>query len=123
MPLPLFDRNDGNIAAAERRITKSELEQQAARSALTSTALEVLGTLSVAASQVRSLQDEVLPAAESAFEKIQSGYEEGRFDLLNVLDTQRTLFEARLELVNAKAEFEKAKVQVEALIGRQLSGL
>ena len=42
---------------------------------------------------------------------------------MNVLDTQRTLFEARRELVNARADYEKARVQVEALIGRELNGL
>ena len=79
--------------------------------------------LSVAASQMRSLEREVLPAAESAYEKTQKGYEEARFDLLNVFDAQRTLFEVRLDLVNSKADYEKAKSQVEALIGRPLSDL
>lgn len=123
MPLQIFDTNSGNIAAAERRIAKAENDEQAARGTLTSSLYEALGALQVAASQARALQNEILPAAESAFEKTQLSYDEGKFDLLNVLDTQRTLFEVRLDLVNARAEYHKAKVQVEALIGHQLEGL
>lgn len=123
VPLQVFNQNSGAITAAERRINKAEHEEQAARSALTDTIAEAYGSLTVAASQVRSLQSEILPAAESAADKTQSGYEEGRFDLISVLDAQRTLIEVRLELVNARAKFEKAKVQVETLIGRELSGL
>ena len=123
VPLQIFDTNSGNIAAAERRIAKAENDKEAARGTLTSSLYEVLGALKIAASQTRSLQNEVLPAAENAFEKTQFIYDEGKIDLLNVLDTQRTLFEVRLDLVNARAEYHKAKVQVEALIGRQLEGL
>ena len=85
--------------------------------------LNILDEAALQASQARALQNEILPAAESAFEKTQLSYDEGKFDLLNVLDTQRTLFEVRLDLVNARAEYHKAKVQVEALIGHQLEGL
>ncbi|MBO0236630.1 TolC family protein, partial [Vibrio parahaemolyticus] len=92
----------------------------AARTQLTGTLIGALGALSAADAQARQLEANVLPAAQSAFNRTRTGYEEGKFDLLNVPDTQRTLFEARRELVNARAEYEKARVQVEALIGRDL---
>ena len=123
MPLQVFDRNTGNIAAAERRIAKAEFEAGAARSEASSVLFEALGQLSVAATQVRSLEREVVPAAVRAFDATQIGYAEGKFDILNVLDTQRSVFDARLDLVNAQAEYEKAKVQIEALIGRSLTGI
>lgn len=123
LPLPLFDRNEGAIAAAEHRIARAEFDAQAARTQLTGTLIGALGALATADAQARIIEGQVLPAAESAFSRTRIGYEEGKFDLLNVLDTQRTLFEARRELVNARADYEKARVQVEALIGRELNGL
>jgi cobalt-zinc-cadmium efflux system outer membrane protein len=123
VPLPLFDRNEGNIAAAERRIARAEFDAQAARIQLTGTLVGALGELATADAQANAIEGQVLPAAQSAFDRTRTGYEEGKFDLLNVLDTQRTLFEARRELVNARAEYEKARVQVEALIGRDLNGV
>jgi cobalt-zinc-cadmium efflux system outer membrane protein len=122
LPLPLFDRNEGAIAAAQHRIAKAEFDAQASRTQLTTTLIGGLGALAAADAQARAIESQVLPAAQSAFTRTRTGYEEGKFDLLNVLDTQRTLFEARRELVNARADYEKARVQVEALIGRDLNG-
>jgi len=123
VPLQIFDRNLGAIAAAERRIAKAEHEERAARNQLVGALVEALGALKVAATLLAALEGEVLPAAQRAFERTQLGYSEGRFDILNVLEAQRSVFEARLDAVTARAEYEKARVQVEALIGRNLNGL
>ena len=72
---------------------------------------------------MRALETEVLPAARAAFDRVQIGYSEGRFDVLNVLEAQRAVFETRLDLVNARADYDKARVLVRSLIGRDLNGL
>jgi len=123
LPLPLFDRNEGAIAAAQHRIARAEFDAQAARAQMRGMLIGALGAVAAANAQANAIENQVLPAAQSAFDRTRTGYEEGKFDLLNVLDTQRTLFEARRELVNARADYEKARVQVEALIGRELNGL
>lgn len=123
LPLQIFDANQGNIAAAERRAAKAEFEAAAARNDLVGSLVEVLGELRVANAQVTAFETQVLPAAQSAFDRTRTGYDEGKFDFLGVLDTQRTLFESRLELVNARAEYEKARVKAEALIGRSLTDI
>ena len=123
MPIPLFDRNQGNIAAAERRIAKAENEQQAARNELYATLVEALGELNIAATELRALEKDVLPGAQRAYDKTKIGFDEGKFDILSVLDVQRTVFESRLEVLTARANYEKARVSVEALIGRDLNGL
>jgi cobalt-zinc-cadmium efflux system outer membrane protein len=123
MPIPLFDRNQGNIAAAERRIAKAENDHKAIRNDLYATLIEALGDLDVAATQLRALEKDVLPGAQRAYDKTKIGFDEGKFDILNVLDVQRTVFESRLEVLTARADYEKARVRVEALIGRDLNGL
>jgi outer membrane protein, heavy metal efflux system len=123
VPLQVFDRNSGAIAAAERRVAKAEHEAGAARTQLIASLVEALGALKVAATLVEALEKDVLPAAQTAFDRVQIGYNEGRFDILNLLEAQRSVFEARLELVTAQANYEKARVLVESLIGRDLKGL
>ena len=66
------------------------------------------------------LEKEILPSAKEVYDATSKGYLAGGFDLLNVLEAQRTVYATRLEIVNARAEFQKAKVQIEALIGRGL---
>ncbi len=121
--LPVFDRNRGNVEAAGRRIAQSEYQRQAARNALTSRFIAAYGLLQASEAKLRALQREVIPAAEKANEATDQGYREGKFDLLRVLDAQRSLIQARLDLVNTRAEFHKAKTRVEALVGRGLYGL
>jgi outer membrane protein, heavy metal efflux system len=123
LPLPVFDRNIGNIAAAGSRIAKAERDREAARNELLGGLTDALGALEVAAAQVAAFENDVLPPAQSAFERTKIGYAEGKFDILNVLDSQRSVFEARLDLLTARADYEKARVTLEALAGRDLGGL
>ena len=118
--LPVFDRNRGNVEAAGRRIVRSEHQRQAARIALTSRFIAAYGLLTASEAKLRGLQREVIPAAEKANRATEQGYSEGKFDILRVLDAQRSLIQARLDLVNTRAEFHKAKARVEALVGRGL---
>lgn len=69
VPLQIFDRNLGAIAAAERRIAKAEHEERAARNQLVGALVEALGALKVAATLLAALEGEVLPAAQRAFER------------------------------------------------------
>lgn len=121
IPLPLFDRNEGNIAAAESRLAKAHSDEQAQRDELLRTLIEALGELQVAATQLSALKRDVLPVAQTAFDRTKLGYDEGKFDVLNVLDAQRSVFDVRLDLLMARADYEKARVKVEALIGRDIN--
>lgn len=120
VPLPLFDRNQGNIAAAQTRLFKARRESLAARLDVNSQLLDAYGDLVVASQQLAALEKQVLPTAQEVYRDTNRGYLDGKFDLLSVLDAQRTLFSTRLEIINARAEFHKAKVKIEALIGRGL---
>lgn len=48
IPLPIFDRNDGNIAAAESRLAKAETDALAVRDELLRALIEAVGELEVA---------------------------------------------------------------------------
>lgn len=121
--LPFFDRNRGNIDAASARVSKSIYEKQAASIEIRTRFVEAYGSLRAAEAKLRALQDKVLPAARSAYEATASGYREGKFDLLNVLDAQRDYLQTQLDVVNTQAEFHKAKAVIEGLIGRDLYSL
>ena len=123
IPLQFFDTNNGNIVAAGERIAKAERGKESARNELIAALVEAIGELEIAATLIKAIENEVLPPAESAFERTKIGYEEGKFDILSVLDSQRAVFEARLDLLVARADYEKARVKLEAIVGRDLGGL
>jgi cobalt-zinc-cadmium efflux system outer membrane protein len=51
---------------------------------------------------------------------VEIGYTEGKFGFLDVIDAQRTLFDARSLLLDSAAEYALAKVDLERLIGLEL---
>ncbi len=120
VPLPLFDRNQGGILAARYKLAKAREEARAAEVKAGAGLGESYQALGFAYAEAKSLNDEVLPAAQTAFDAASEGYREGKFDYLELLDSQRTLFEAKGKYVKALSAYHKAKADVERLVGQPL---
>jgi cobalt-zinc-cadmium efflux system outer membrane protein len=67
------------------------------------------------------LAGDILPQALRAYDVIREGFAQGRFDLLDVLDAQRTLAEARGTYLEALTNFHALETDIERLTGRALS--
>lgn len=120
-PLSFFDRNQGNIAEAEYKVAKAREESRAARSKAASTLADAYQALASSYAESRSLQDDIVPSAQKVFEFTQEGFREGKFDFLELLDAQRTLFEARGSYVNSLSNYHKAVVDMERIIATPLA--
>lgn len=120
IPLPLFNRNKGRIQAAQHQEARAEEHRRSAELRLGTALATSYEALSSAYSEVTALRDTVLPGAQDVFEVVTEGYRLGRFDLLDVLDSQRTLFDVRHQYLRAAVDYHKAVVDVEHLIGTRL---
>lgn len=121
IPLPFFDRNQGNIKAAKYELNRVETQQEAAVAKTYQALNNAYNKLEATAHEVNQLHTQVLPGAKTAFEAAQTGYRQGKFDYLEVLDAQRTLFSTRTRYIQALAEYNRAVAEVERLIGTPLS--
>ncbi len=121
MPLPVFDRNQGNIQQAERRRSKAENEQQAAQVRIGTELNATYLSLDAIHAEVEAYRSTILPGAESAYQAVQKGYRLGKFALLDVLDTQRTFFNAKGQYLRALAAYHQGVADIERLIGGALS--
>ncbi len=121
LPLPLFDRNTGGIAAAQHAVMAAEQKERAARLMAATSFAEIHGRLEAARSEAIAIRDGLLPAAQKAFEAAQTGYREGKYGHLEVLDAQRTLNEARSRYLEVLADYHKATADLERLTGTPLS--
>ena len=117
MPLPLFDRNQGNLLEALRREDKSRDELAAADIHLKTAAIQTWGRLDSASEEARTLRDQVLPGAQSAYDAATRGFELGKFNFLDVLDAQRTLFQAKAQYLRARGEAHRAAAEIDRLLG------
>lgn len=118
IPLPLFDRNQGNVLAALRRADKARDELKAVENRLSTEVAEATARLSVAQSELTILRTDILPGALSAYEAASKGFELGKFSFLDVLDAQRTLFQAKTQYVRALAESHRSAADIDRIIGR-----
>jgi cobalt-zinc-cadmium efflux system outer membrane protein len=123
LPLPLFDRNQGNILQAHQRVDKAIDEQAATELRLRTELTQAYEALLAAQRETGILRDEIIPAARSAFEVTNKGYELGRFGFLEVLDAQRTLFQNQILYVRAMANYQRLVNEIERLIAAPIEGV
>jgi cobalt-zinc-cadmium efflux system outer membrane protein len=121
LPLPFFNRNQGAIREASNELQKAREERTAAEVNAIATLDEVYQTLLSSYTEVTILRDTILPGAESAFNASNEGYLEGKFSYLDVLDVQRSLFDADDTYINSLVVYHKALTSLERLIGEDLS--
>lgn len=117
MPLPLFDRNQGNVLAASRRADQARDRRNAVELDLRTRTRSALEQWATAANEVESFSQVILPAARTAVDSASRGFEMGKFAFLDVLDAQRTLIDARTRYLEALAAGSEARVAIERIYG------
>ena len=117
MPLPLFDRNRGNIQAAqaefraaEARLDGARLEEAADRSA-------ALARLNASVSRVGAT-DAGVTSAEEAYRLSRLGFEAGRISQLELRASRAALISARTAAVDARLARVRAEIDLARLQGR-----
>ena len=124
LPLPVFDRNQGNLLEALKLEDKARDELQAATVRLHSEVAQARERLSTIIAEVQSLKQDVLPGAKSAYDAATIGFENGKFNFLEVLDAQRTYFTAKSQYLKALGEAHRAAADIDRLLGASMvSGL
>ncbi|MHC4471216.1 MAG: TolC family protein, partial [Planctomycetota bacterium] len=123
LPLPVFDRSQGDIREARAEARSARERQRAAAARVQMELNTAYQDLAVAAGEAKTLETEVLPVAQTAFVASEEGFRQGKFGYLEVLDAQRTLFETKEQLVAALAAYHFAVADVERLIGQSLASI
>jgi outer membrane protein, heavy metal efflux system len=117
IPIPVFDQNQGNIISAEQSLEKTRAEREANRAALIVLAGRAYDSLQGALRELAILRDSTIPKSRQAADAIFEGYGQGRFSLLEVLDAQASVSQARLREQEAQQNFHIAVATIEGLVG------
>ena len=118
VPLPLFDTSSGKRREARAHVAVAEAESAAVDLRLNREWSNGVERLRVASEQALVYRERILPKANEAFSRVQTGYDEGKFPLLDVLETRRTAAEARLAYQQKLLELNIAQAELEALAGK-----
>ena len=114
----MFDRNQGDVLAAKHNIAKAQQQRRVAELAVYTAVVDAYQGLAIAFTEVTDIKKDVLPGAQSAFDAAGQGYRQGKFNYLEVLDAQQTLFKAKGKYVESLAAYHKNRVEMERLIGQ-----
>lgn len=121
LPLPLFNLNRDAVLSAKYQLEKTAFESQAAALDIVTGLTEQYAGLSVLHSKSNILKHNVLPAAQAALDAAETGYRQGKFEYLDVLDAQRTWFEVNMEYLETLKEYASVRADVERLVAQDLS--
>jgi len=116
VPLPLFNRNQGNLAAAMHRADQARDELDAQQLELHQALADARQRAEVSQAQLDSLTRDLLPAAQQAYDAAVIGFELGKFSFLDVLDTQRALILARTQYLGALSARYLAATDLERIV-------
>lgn len=117
MPLPLFDRNRGNIDAARAEHRAAEARVAGARLADVAERSAALARLRASASRVAA-GDMGVASAEEAYRLSRLGFEAGRISQLELRSTRVALISARDAAVEARLARVRAEIELARLQGR-----
>jgi len=112
IPLKFFNRNQGAISEARHKLAQTKEERRAAELEMAQTFLEAYQALVFAHSQASTLQSEIMPAVQKSFDAVNEGYRFGKFGFLDVVDSQKTLFQTKEQYLDALAGYHKALAEV-----------
>lgn len=121
--LPIFDRNQGGIRESQYNLAKGPMDRRAAEVRAHKDLAEAYQALATAHAQLLIFRNEILPEAQKAFDASREGYQQGKFPYLDVLDAQRTLFDARSQYLAALRDYHTAAANVEGLVGQSLDSI
>lgn len=115
LPLPLFDRNSGNIAEAQHRAQKAVAELQLMRRQLHSELQQNHTRYLNLQQQAQLLNAQMLPDATQAYQAARLGFSHGKFSLLDVLDAQRSLLTQQALYFKTLAEGHRLYFELQRL--------
>ena len=118
MPIPIFDRNQGNIQSAEVRIHQMDEIIRARKLAVISSLNTSFNNLFSAYNNATQLRANILPESEKAYEITKQGYLQGRFAFIDLLDAQRTLFDTQAQYLLELSEYYNSIIELENITGK-----
>ena len=119
VPIPVFDRNSGNVtrAAAEERAAALDLDVLSRRAAAEA-AVQIAAARDLAV-RARTVDAEFLEPARVVRDAARSAFREGAADVLRLVDAERVYAEAQRETLDLKHEAYAQALEAHLLVNEE----
>jgi cobalt-zinc-cadmium efflux system outer membrane protein len=114
--LPVWNRNQGGIAAAQADLAFAESELARLRLALRVAFAQTMKSYSNASDAVRRYHDVILPRANEAYQLYLAKYKQMAASYPQMLISQRTMFQVRQQYINALVDLQQTSTSLEGFL-------
>lgn len=113
VPLPIRNRNQGNIQTARADIAAASAAIEQTRLSLDGRLADAVGRYKTARQRYVQLVSRIVPNAEETYRLSQQAFAAGESDFLQLLTVQRTLFSTRLSVLDAFGQAKQALAEID----------
>jgi outer membrane protein, heavy metal efflux system len=115
--LPLFNRNQGEIAEARATLLQVQARRDAIHRNVENAVFADMARIDAQRRQLDTYRTTIIPAATELATLAEESYKLGRNPVLALLDAQRSLRDVRREYLQALVEFQLTLADLEEVIG------
>jgi cobalt-zinc-cadmium efflux system outer membrane protein len=119
VPLPIFNRNQGEIARASAETGKAALTLTALETDVAGEVASALTDFESARAQLIEIERDLLQPTADARSGTTYMYQAGATSLLDVLDAQRAYNDTMDTYYSAQAAYRRAQVRLALVVGRE----
>jgi outer membrane protein, heavy metal efflux system len=117
IPLPIFNRNKGNIKRSIIEYDKSQFLLAELSINLQTDIFNIKTILDDLKFEINTLTNEIIPEANSAYSIIKDGYINGRFTYLDVVDAKEMWFQSQKQYLDALTEYHNQRLRLNGISG------
>jgi len=114
--IPIFNRNQGNIAAAKAEAERAKREVERVKLLLRERAASVVQTYTFSQTAADRYKDQIIPRAQKAYEMYSKKYQQMAAAYPQVLIAQRTLMQLEVSYMNALESFATSSLALQSYL-------
>src|SRR5262249_657999 len=116
--LPLWDRNQGNIHAAQAAWARAQAAVRTTETRLSRATAAAFAAYQAARQQVERVTTQLVPRLQESLQLLRQGYQGGaaQVSFLDVLSAEQALFSARVTLADARRSLWQAVADLQGLM-------
>jgi cobalt-zinc-cadmium efflux system outer membrane protein len=120
LPLPIFSRNQGAIAASIATTSQLRTRREATLRAVENSVFAVVARIEAERRQLDAYEQRLVPTATDLEALAEESYRAGRTSVLGVLDAQRSLRDLRREALQAALDLQLSLADLEEILGTEI---
>jgi cobalt-zinc-cadmium efflux system outer membrane protein len=118
IPLPFWNRNEGEIASKQAAHQRLLAEAKTLRLTLEHEAANARKEMESHAAFARETHDVLLPLVQTQAKKLEQAYQQGQTDLLTVLRVRDQLLKLQTTALDSLRDYHLARIRYEAVTGK-----